>query len=633
MKRIITMTSLVLTALLFSAVVMAADLPAQEGRLWAPAGDLVGQENHATLGVTSWDPHGNKAKYAEDWQQEDDLMLNALFGYKTILANGRHIQVRGFGQSGMGTFAGHFSLDTKKPGRCKVSIDFRNFNSFSDMTSEMRASSFGGSPAPPALDTMPSMGWKKANVKFNYNLGKGFALDLGFDRLCKDGSKGSLLRGGTGSSVPNVKLFDTKTNEFSVGLGYQGTSLGVAGHGYIRTTEGDRAVGDHSYTDDSTHYRAQLDATYKLGTRTTVMGLANTGKLETTNTEYWNNSTFSPVGEAKTSNGRLAVITSLGTKTTARLSAGLGTWNTDTQTDLAGAIAQASTRERTSQDLSVSLSNNSLDKTRLRFDYRFRNTQLEGTVAEDNLPGAGSGDYQSTDQDRQSHQAKLRAGVRLSRTVKLKAQFDWRSLTVDEANTYSSSALFYTMGDRQQDRLGARLALQTRPSKKVKLDVGFQGYSQNFERNDVEGVKTSNSTHRAYAGLNVLANDRLTFVGTGSYGIEKYEVEDGPAAGAGMGPLTYEGKTLRFAPGAILQVGHKMELEAHYEGIRFEDPGDAANEGNQLNSDLNRILLRAGYRVGETMKVTASYRRHEFDENRWDDYIMDLYSLSLSGRF
>jgi len=76
-----------------------------------------------------------------------------------------------------------------------------------------------------------------------------------------------------------------------------------------------------------------------------------------------------------------------------------------------------------------------------------------------------------------------------------------------------------------------------------------------------------------------------------------------------------------------------MQLEAHYEGVRFEDPGDALAEGNQLNSDLTRILTRASYQVSQKMKVTATYRRHEFDENRWDDYIMDLYSLSLSGKF
>ncbi len=100
-----------------------------------------------------------------------------------------------------------------------------------------------------------------------------------------------------------------------------------------------------------------------------------------------------------------------------------------------------------------------------------------------------------------------------------------------------------------------------------------------------------------------------------------------------MGPMTYEGETLRLAPGVIMQLTNRMELEAHYETVRFEDPGDAANYGNRLNSDLDRVLVRAGYRLGESTKVSATYRRHGFDENRWDDYIMDLYSLSVSGKF
>ncbi len=634
MKRNQTMTALVLiSAVLLGGLTMAADLPAQESRIWAPTGDLIGQPNHATLGMTSWDPHGNKPKYAEDWQQEDDLLFSGLLGYDRLYDNGRSLVVRGFGESGRGTFAGRLTLVTKSVDGFKLNFDFRNFNNFYDITSEMRASRFGNPPAPPALDGVPSLAWLKGKISLGYDLGKGFDLDLTFNRLRKDGTKGSLLRGSTGNSVPNIKNFDTKTNEVILGVGYRGTSLDVAGRGSFRATDGDRAVGDHVYTDDQTFYRAGLDLTYRFNSTTSLLGAASVGKLETTNGEVWEASSYSPTGEAKTSNGRLAFITRIGPTTTARLTAGLGKWDTDGQTDLAGAIEQATTRQRNSLDLGVLLTNNSLSKTRLRFDYRFKNSNLEETTAEGNLPGDGNGNYQSKDQDRQSHRANLRVGVRLGRKSTLKAVFGWHNQTVDQTNTASAEPLYYTMGDRKQNRLSARLALSTRPSSKVRLDLGIQGHDQSFEREDVAGVKTKSTASRTFVGLNYSANDRLTFLGTGSYGIEKYETEGGPVAGTSMGPLTYEGKTLRFAPGVILVLSHRLEIEAHYEGIRFEDPGDLPNDGNQLRSDLDRILLRAGYRVAGNMKVTATYRRHEFDENRWDDYIMDLYSLSFSGRF
>jgi len=303
----------------------------------------------------------------------------------------------------------------------------------------------------------------------------------------------------------------------------------------------------------------------------------------------------------------------------------MGTWNTDYQADIAGVMEQMTTRERASTDMGLLLTNNSFKKTRLRFDYRFRTTTLEETVSD------ATDKSQGIDQDRQSHRANLRAGVRVGRKTTLKADFGWRLLQVDQ--TRSGDKILYTMGNRKQNRLNWRLAVQTRPSQKVRLDFGARGHNQNFEREDVDNVKTINQATQCFGGLNVFLNDRVTFMGTGSIGVEKYENENGPAAGASMGPLTYEGTTLRLAPGLIVQATNSLEMEAHYEMVRFEDPGDAPDEGNQLNSDLNRVLLRAGYRVGENMKISATYRRHELDENRWDDYIMDLYSLSVSGRF
>ncbi len=625
-----TMTALVLTGivLMMSSTAMASELPAQDGRMWAPTGDLVGMENHATLGGTSWDPHGNQPKYAEDWQQEEDLLFNGLFGFNTVLESGRHITVRGFGESGRGTLASRITLMTSKPDQCRVKLDFRNFNNFYDTSSEMRASGFSAPPAPPSLSEVPSLGWTKGRVSFAHKLGKGFAVSLGFDQMNKDGEKGSLLRGGTGSTVPNIKTFDTTVNEFYLGLGYASNQLDLNAKGTYRQTDGDRLVGDHAYTDDQTLFRVGLDATYRLGSKTSILGLASSSKLEANNGEVWRSNAYTPSGETKSTVGRVAVISRLGSATTMRFTAGMGTMNTDYQTDLAGVMEQMTNRERSSVDAGVLITNSSLNKTRLRLDYRFRKTNLEDSVTMD------TGANQNIDQDRQSHRANLRATVRVARKTTLKAQLGWRSLSVDQTNT--GDDIFYVMGDRQQNRFNGRLALQTRPSNKVRFDFGFQGHAQTFER-DAEGglddVKTTNNAMQGFVGLNVFATDRLTFVGTGSYGLEKYESEDGPIATVGMSPLTYEGKTLRLAPGVIVQVTNSLEMEAHYEAVRFEDPGDAPNEGNQLNSDLDRVLLRAGYRVGETMKVSATYRRHEFDENRWDDYIMDLYSLSFSGRF
>lgn len=71
---------------------------------------------------------------------------------------------------------------------------------------------------------------------------------------------------------------------------------------------------------------------------------------------------------------------------------------------------------------------------------------------------------------------------------------------------------------------------------------------------------------------------------------------------AGMGTVNYDGTTWRYVPGVVAQVTKTIQAEAMYEGIRFKD-------------------------------VAATYRRHEFAEQRWDNYIHDLYGLSVTGRF
>jgi len=625
-----TMTTLVLlgAVLLTGTVFAAAELPSQEGRMWAPTGDVIGLENNATVGITSWDPHGNKPKYAEDWQQEDDVLFNVLFGFNNIYSSGRHLTLRGFGESGRGpALAGRFTLKTSTPGKDRVFLEFRSFKAFSDVTSEMRARSFAAPPAPPAMLGVPSNCLKMGRVDLGYNLGKGFGMNVGLNRLCRSGDKASLLRGSfnTGDHVPNRKVWDTTTNEFLAGVTYRNDSLDSKLEGSFRTTQGDRLVGTHAYRDDQTLYRVGLDANYRLGGRTNLLGVVNTSKLEAKNGETLGTNTYSPNGEAKTVNGRLGVISRLGQATTARLTAGYGTWNTEHLSALDGTTEQAAMRDRTNYDLGLLLTNTSLNKTRLRFNYRYRTAQLDETVEQ---VAVGT---QAIDQKRQSHRAGLRGDIRLSRKSSLKATLDWRNLKVDQTN--SGDDLFYTMGDRKVNRFQGGLALQTRPMDKMRLEVGFRSHNQQFQREDMEGVKTQNTAYQGILGFNYRASERLTLVLPASYGLEKYEIVDGPQTGVGMSPIYYEGKTLRFAPGLIAQLAAKWDFEAHYEGVRFEDPADAADEFQLLKSDLDRILLRTGYMVAPNMKVTASYRRHEFDENRWDDYIMDLYSLSFSGRF
>jgi hypothetical protein len=149
----------------------------------------------------------------------------------------------------------------------------------------------------------------------------------------------------------------------------------------------------------------------------------------------------------------------------------------------------------------------------------------------------------------------------------------------------------------------------------------------------VGAVETTWQANRLFANLNWQAERRLTVYGMVSYGKETYElvgVQD-PAAGAGA--FNYDGATLRFMPGAVLRLSRCLQLEGMYEGIRFENTGHESAQLDAVKADHDRILLRLRWQASERYAAAFTYRRNEFDENRWDDYIQDLYAVSVSGRF
>ena len=104
MKMNRTKTCVVLgLALLASALPVqaeeAVDLPAQDTRMWAPVGDLIGQENHGAAGFQSKDPFGNEAKGAEDWQLVQKYSGSLLLGWFNTKDNGKKYWFRGYGDN------------------------------------------------------------------------------------------------------------------------------------------------------------------------------------------------------------------------------------------------------------------------------------------------------------------------------------------------------------------------------------------------------------------------------------------------------------------------------------------------------------------------------------------------------
>ena len=150
---------------------------------------------------------------------------------------------------------------------------------------------------------------------------------------------------------------------------------------------------------------------------------------------------------------------------------------------------------------------------------------------------------------------------------------------------------------------------------------------------DLENVDTTWQAHRGMLNLNWIVHEKVTFYSMVSYGIEKYELSNDPVTNGTMGAVLYDGTTIRFMPGVNVQLLPKLNLEAMYEGIRFQDTGNESDNLNKIEADHDRMLARARYSINDKYAAAVTYQRREFFEHRWDNYIHDVYSVSLSGRF
>lgn len=616
------------------------DLPAQNTRIWAPVGDVIGLQNNWTGTFQAKDPHGNWAKGAEDWQLYQQYSGGGLFGYFMTKDSGKRYWLRASGDNaGTGGMRGKIDLGGNSPGKYNWDIDYRGYQYFYDETSEMRSSTFQAPPPPPELGTLPQLDWRRMNVGLNVRLSDKFDLGLGYRRKCREGTKGSLLRGqfNDGSAVPGVKSFSTTSNEILGGIGFATGGFGSELDLSYRTTEGDRALeGQHSYADDQNRFQGSLGLSYAFSGEFRLIGRGTMANLKNTGTEGIETNTYSVDGQTKTSGGHLGLVGSLGRAMDLSIGANFRSLNTDAQTDLGADVQQATDRKRSSQDYRLNLAYTGLKKTLLRLAYRYGTSDLDQTNSLGDVPGGSQiTDYQVIDQQKSRQSIDLRGRYRFSRAASLRAMVGWSRLEIKQdipGDSETVEPLIYEMGDRNRDRFTWDISLRSRPWKKVRLDLGHQSIDQTYERLDMAQSETKWKANRGYANLNWLTSDALTIYAMFSYGTEKYTLVGDPTPMADMNAIAYDGTTSRFTPGATLSPAKDLLLEAYWEGIWFEDKGND-DVIRVLNSDVERFVVRAGYRIIKDTKLTLSLTRNEFDENRWDDYIQYLYAASVSGTF
>jgi|GEM_PF-1133425 len=645
MKMNRTTTGMVLGLVLLVCALPAVaeetvDLPAQNSRMWAPVGDLIGLENNWTGTFQDKNAYGNLAKGAEDWQLVQQYSGGGLFGYFVTKDNGKRYWMRASGDNaGSGGMRGKVDLGGDSPGKYNWDVDYRGYQLFYDETSEMRSSAFQNPPPPPAIEALPQYDWQRLGVALNVRLSDKFDADLGYRRQARQGEKGSLLRGfgNSGPSAPGIKTFDTTTNEFLGGIGFATGGFGSVLDVSYRQTEGTRAlVGQHAYDNTLDRLQGSLGLSYTFTEEFRLIGRGTVANLQNTGTEIVDSGTYNVDGETKTNGGHLGLIGSLGQDMDLSIGANFNSLDTNAQTDLGADVQQATDLQRDRQDYRLKLAYTGLKKTLLRLNYRFGTSTLDQTNTLGDVPGGSQvTDYQIINQEKNYRELDLRGRYRFGRNATLRAMVGWNSLEVLQdvpGQSGSGGPWIYEQGDRNRDRFTWDIALRSRPWKPVRLDVGYQFIDQTYEQLDAGPSETQWKARRGFVNANWLPADMLTMYAMFSYGNETYALTGNPTPASNMNAIAYDGTTTRFTPGATLVPVKDLLLEAYWEGIWFEDNGNDSVI-RVLNSDVDRFVARAGYRFIKDTKLTLSFTRNEFDENRWDDYIQYLYAASVSGTF
>jgi len=638
MKTIKTTTALILVLALAGSAA-AGQLPAQAQRIWAPTGDIIGLQSHGTLSFLVNDQLGDTAKFAEDWSTYGETMGTGLYGYHRITDTSHEILSRGYGGNLEGSgFTGDVGVWSTAPGTYAAGVTYSTHHLYYDRDVELRSPGFPLPPAPPALGFDPRLQWTHGRLDLRFHVADGLDVRGGFIDLRRDGRKASLLRDGTAVAPPAVLTVDTAIYEVWAGVAFEkgrfGSDLKLA----YRGSDGTRAYGDrHDYDDERRDFRASLDATYDVATATRVFAHGTLARLEHEGTENWDGRTGAIDGDTEHAIGQLAFMTRVGEKTTVRAAARFQNEDSEVRVDEGADILHASERDRSRQDYRLNVATTALPRTHLRLQYRWGKSDLDEIVARDGLPGAPQmGDNQSVDEERTRQDLALRARTPLSRQVKLDLQLRWTTLEVDQQRAWDTAGddpLFGILGDHERDRIAWDVAVKTRPARNLPVDFGYQGRDQTLERTGDTGTETAWNAHRLFVNANWLVGPRLTVYGMVTYGKESHELSAADDPAAGFAAFDYEGKTLRFVPGAVVQLTRCIRLEGMYEGIRYENTGNESDRLVPVEADHDRMLARVHWQATERYAASFTYRRNEFDENRWDDYIQDLYAISVTGRF
>jgi Gram-negative porin len=614
MKKFSYMILLATVAL--SPAVLMADDAMDANRVWAEPGDLIGQDNFVTATYGVDDQLGNEAKAGEDLGPIEDHRLTGIFAWSDMFGQGRWYQVRGIGDQGGGPDGiGNVHARGGKIGTYNFLVSYTRGEHLYDRTIENRL----GMAQPLEMAVTPGFIWKNGVFKTHYKLNNAFSLSAGAQDIMREGTKASLLRDAGGITPPGRKDYDTDNRSMWIGVDWAKGKMAVNAKGSFQKNDGCRDLNQaHKIEDDRSVSAVSAGMSYVAAENLTLLGNYSLASTESKPVEM-----AGVVGNEMNRTRQAGTFAAMWNPAKhARLKVAATIRNLDGDGHaVAAATPYSYDRSRKSQRYRADLVYTGLKKTRVKAGWSYRSAELtEATYQLESVVG-GAVESHLTDQTVNTNQMNLQVRHRFNTKYSAKAKYCYKTRSVEQTET---GDMRYWMGDRSQDTGRIDLSLRARVARGINIDGGYQIIRQTYEREDLDDVKTEWNADRAFVLASWLVNDKLSVFGSLWYGHEENLIDGWTDTLVDQSATTYDTTTLRYAPGLSYRLLDTTTISGNYEAVRNTD---------SVENDFDRWSVKVDHRLGKTTSMAFAYRRYEFDEDRWDDYILDRYSLSLSKLF
>ncbi len=621
---------------------------------WSAPGDSVGVASRLTCGAGLLDDHGRVDRLAEDEGLVDKAWGRLLWDRRNLVGKTDHLVTHGQFRSD-DEMSGWADVRFSRTGKAEYRLRYTRLLEYDDRTAEdpfLPAGVVGVIPGHPLLR------WDRVDFAYRRELRPGWNLEAGYGYLAKDGRRAGLSRGIVGADLlfglPDALERATWTQRAYLAgdvlsggltvdwrLNLQADGGRQVRHSTSALPATPEVISESRRAAENRTWSLNLGSTYTAGPRWLLFGSYDYRQHRAEPEESRGLAGGPQPGsrlvandleaDARIHTGLFGVLYHPRPWLRVRLAARLQ--NLD-QVSLATAgrldelLARehgSLDRERFRQAYSLDLSHSGFRNSRYGLNYRYERSDEQTHLLEldEYLGGNVILRAQQSDRDQTVHDLKLTGRRRLARGLSLLANLGYRAEDIDQSNEIRGG--LYAQGNRSWGRWRGEIKLRTRPVPEFHCDAGYLLLRETFERDDLEGARTSWDADRLFATAAFLPDPRLALYLSFSIGWEDYDIEGTLPAAANdplvYNPVEYGTRTYRLAPAAVLQLTRSLSLEGGYERVRNRD--SVANDGDRWHARLNQ-------RLAESWTLSAGYRRYDFSNPYRDDYAADLYTLSVT---